>query len=93
MKVFLGQGHSGVETYDRKGPGHVEDRLDHSFPDRWIKEVKLSRIVPRHAGTVVTVVDAAFLSAAALYTLENDCGVIAAVVVIFEDDSDPGIRG
>jgi len=90
LKVFLGQGHGGVEADDGEVARHMENGADHRFAKLGDEIIQLGRIVPGRAGAVVAVVDIADTAAAVIHMLEDHRGVCSRPVAVLDAETDVG---
>ncbi len=90
--MFFCKGHGRIEPDNGKFLCHVEDGLDHCLTDLGVEIIELGRIIPGHAGPIVSVVDEPFVSRLPVNGFEDDRRVGAIVVVIFEKDRKPPVR-
>ena len=91
LNVFFREHHRGVEPDDREIRGDVEDFLDDLLARLGIEKVDLGRVVPRHAGSVVPVVDVARVACRVVDALEYDRAVGLCVVMVLEVNADPAV--
>ena len=82
--VLPGQSHGGIEADYGKAPGHLQDRLNYRLPYLGVEVIQLGSIVPRHMGSVVTMIDIAYPAAAELFVTEDNSSVGALEVVVFQ---------
>ena len=89
--VFFCKHHRRIESDDRKIFRDVDDLPHHCFTCDRVQKIDLRRIVPRHAGTVVSVVDIAHVSGMVIDPLKDDGAVGFGIIMIFEVDADPPV--
>ena len=87
--MLLGQRHRRVEADDRERARHMQDGLNHRLADLWLLVIELGRIVPRHAGAVVAMIDVSLVASPVVDPFEDDRRVAPIEVVILEIDAHP----
>ena len=88
--MLAGQSHGGIETDQAEALGDSNDQITHCLAYFREEEVELGRVVPRHMGAVVAVVDVTALSSALIMIFTNDCSVAMVPVAILDADADLG---
>ncbi len=69
----------------------MQNGLDHSLTDNGKHKIKLSSIIPRHAGAVIAVINIADITGPAVDAFEYDSGVSMVPIAVFNMNPHPFI--